>query len=141
MELTHFATLTLGLASEGLFMLGATPAGTRIVQEIATARLEGERVAASMVGSAAADWLAVDAAGVATFDIRMTLRTDDEALLYLAYEGRADWSGGMGQAPVYVGMRFEAGDDRYRWLNGLQLFGRGEVGGGGALTYEIYQPH
>ena len=141
MELTHFATLTLGLNSEGLYMLGATPAGTRIIQEIASARLEGEKVKASMVGGAAADWLAVDGAGVATFDIRMTLRTDDDAVLYLAYEGRADWSGGMGQAPVFVGMQFEAGDERYQWLNGLHLFGRGEVGGGGALTYEIYQPH
>jgi hypothetical protein len=140
MELTHFATLTLGLASDRLFFLGATPAGTRIIQEVASARLDGERVSASMVGQAGADWLAVDADGVATFDIRMTLQTDDGAVLYLAYEGRADWSGGMGKGPVYVGMRFEAGDERYRWLNALQLFGRGEVGEGGGLAYEIYRP-
>lgn len=141
MELTHFASLTLGLASDRLFMLGATPAGTRIIQEIAEARLEGERVKASMVGSAGADWLAVDASGVATFDIRMTLRTDDDAVLYLAYEGRADWSGGMGKAPVYVGMQFEAGDERYRWLNGLHLFGKGQLQEGGGLVYDIYQPN
>lgn len=140
MELTHFASLTLGLASERLFVLGATPAGTRIVQEIAEATLVGERVNAAMVGNAGADWLAVDASGVATFDIRMTLRTDDDAVLYLAYEGRADWSTGMGKAPVYVGMRFEAGDERYRWLNALQLFGKGELAEGGGLVYEIYQP-
>jgi hypothetical protein len=140
MELTHFASLTLGLASDRLYMLGATPAGTRIIQEIAEARLEGDRVTASMVGAAGADWLAVDASGVATFDIRMTLRTDDDAVLYLAYEGRADWSSGMGQAPVYVGMRFEAGDERYRWLNALQLFGKGQLAEGGGLVYEIYQP-
>lgn len=140
MEIQPFATLTLGLASDRLFFLGATPAGTRIVQEVASARLEGERVRASMVGMAGADWLAVDAAGVATFDIRMTLQTDDGALLYLAYEGRADWSGGMGRGPVFVGMRFEAGDERYQWLNALQLFGRGELAEGGDLVYAIYQP-
>ena len=140
MELTHFASLTLDVASDGLYVLGSTPAGTRIVQEIASARLDGADVAASMVGHAGADWLAIDGAGVATFDIRMTLQTDDGAVLYLAYEGRADWSGGMGKAPVYVGMRFEAGDERYRWLNALQLFGRGEVGEGGRLVYEIYRP-
>ena len=137
MELRPFATLTLSVASEGLFYLGATPAGTRIVQEIVSARLEGERVQASLKGVAAADWLAIDERGVATFDIRMTLETDDGAILYLAYEGRADWSGGLGKGPVYAAMRFEAGDPRYQWINALQPVGKGEVGEGGVLVYEI----
>ncbi len=140
MELRHFATLNLSVASDGLFMLGATPAGTRIVQEISSARIDGERLKASLVGHAAADWLAIDAQGVGTFDIRMTLQTDDGVPIYLAYKGRADWSTGMGKAPVYVGMEFEAGDERYRWLNALHLFGRGSVGEGGQLVYEIYEP-
>jgi hypothetical protein len=137
MELRPFGMLTLGLGSDGLHMLGATPVGTRIIQEIVSARLEGERVNASLRGNAAADWLAVDAQGVATFDIRMTLETDDGAVLYLSYEGRADWSGGMGKAPVYVAMRFEAGDERYRWLNALQPVGKGTMAEGGGLLYEI----
>jgi len=140
MELRHFATLNLSVASDGLFMLGATPAGTRIVQEISSARIDGERLKASLVGHAAADWLAIDAQGVGTFDIRMTLQTDDGVPIYLAYKGRADWSTGMGKAPVYVGMEFEAGDERYSWLNALHLFGRGSVGEGGQLVYEIYEP-
>jgi len=131
MELQPFATLTLAVASDGLYMLGATPAGTRIVQEINEARIEGPRLSASLVGHAAADWLAIDAQGVGTFDIRMTLMTDDGAPIYLAYKGRAE---------VYVGMEFEAGDERYRWLNALHLFGRGQVGEGGKLVYEIYEP-
>jgi hypothetical protein len=137
MELRPFGTLTLTVAGDGLFVLGATPAGTRIVQEISEARLEGARIKASLKGVAAADWLAIDAQGVATFDIRMTLETDDGAVVYLSYEGRADWSGGMGTTPVYAAMRFEAGDERYRWLNALQPVGKGTVGGGGSLSYEI----
>jgi hypothetical protein len=137
MELRPFGMLTLGLGSEGLHLLGATPVGTRIIQEIVSARLEGERVNASLRGNAAADWLSVDAQGVATFDIRMTLETDDGAVLYLSYEGRADWSEGMGKAPVYVAMRFEAGDERYRWLNALQPVGKGTMAEGGGLLYEI----
>lgn len=137
MELRPFGTLTLGLSSEGLHMLGATPVGIRIIQEIVEARLEGPRLNASLKGAAAADWLAVDADGVATFDIRMTLLTDDGATIYLAYEGRADWSTGMGKAPVYAAMRFEAGDERYKWLNALLPVGKGQVGEGGALSYEI----
>lgn len=137
MELRPFGTLTLKVSGDGLFVLGATPVGTRIIQEIVEARLEGDRLSASLKGAAAADWLAIDAQGIATFDIRMTLETDDGAVLYLSYEGRADWSGGMGSTPVYAAMRFEAGDERYTWLNGIQPVGKGQVGTGGVLTYEI----
>jgi len=139
MELEHFATLTLKVAGDGLYMLGPTPAGTRIIQEISEARLEGPRLKASLLGTANADWLAIDAQGVGTFDIRMTLRTDDGVPIYLAYRGRADWSEGLGKGPVLVGAEFESGHDDYRWLNGLHLFGRGTVGEGGALVYELHQ--
>ena len=139
MELRQFATLTLSVASDAMYMLGATPAGTRIIQEISEARIEGPRLKASLLGGANADWLAIDAQGIGTFDIRMTLRTDDGVPIYLAYKGRADWSQGMGRAPVFVGAEFEAGDENYRWLNGLHLFGRGQVGEGGRLVYELYE--
>lgn len=139
MQLEHFATLTLATASDRLWMLGATPVGTRIIQEISEARIEGPKLNASLIGGANADWLAIDGQGVGTFDIRMTLRTDDGVPIYLAYKGRADWSGGLGKGPVFVGAEFEAGDEKYRWLNGLHLFGRGEVGEGGKLVYELYQ--
>jgi len=138
MELIPFATLTLGTGSEGFYMLGATPAGTRIIQEIHTAELVGDRVNASLLGSANADWLAIDAQGVGIFDIRLTLKTDDDAVLYLAYSGRADWSEGLGRGPIFVGGEFEAGDERYRWLNALHLFGRGGVADGG-VRYEFFQ--
>ena len=60
------------------------------------------------------------------------------AILYLAYSGRADWSEGLGRGPIYVGAEFEAGDERYRWLNALHLFGRGGVADGG-VRYEFFQ--
>ena len=61
MELIPFATLTLATGSEGFYMLGPTPAGTRIIQEIHSAELVGERITASAVGASSADWLAIDA--------------------------------------------------------------------------------
>jgi hypothetical protein len=138
MELIPFGSLTLVTAGDGLHMLGATPAGTRIIQEITSAELTGDRVTASLKGNAAADWLAIDAQGVATFDIRMTLETDDGATLYLAYAGRADWSEGLGRGPIYVGAEFEAGDERYSWLNAVHLFGKGGVADGG-VRYDFFQ--
>lgn len=139
MELEPFATLTLETSSEGLHFLGTTPVGLRIIQEIVGARLEGPKIAASLKGAAAADWLAVDAAGVATFDIRMTLVTDDGATLYLRYEGRADWSEGLGKGPIDAAFWFEAGDERYAWLNSLLPVGRGSTTAGGAIVYELFR--
>ncbi|NCY17256.1 MAG: DUF3237 domain-containing protein [Actinobacteria bacterium] len=139
MELAPFATLTLQTSSEGLHFLGTTPVGVRIIQEIVGARIEGSGLAASLKGAAAADWLAVDAAGVATFDIRMTLLTDDGATLYLRYEGRADWSEGLGKGPIDAAFWFEAGDERYSWLNAILPVGRGSTGEGGNIVYELFR--
>jgi hypothetical protein len=138
MELTPFASLTLTTGSDGFYMLGDTPAGKRIIQEIHAAELVGDRITASLVGQANADWLAIDGQGVATFDIRLTLKTQDDAIVYLAYSGRADWSEGLGRGPIFVGAEFEAGDERYRWLNALHLFGRGGVADGG-VRYDFFQ--
>jgi hypothetical protein len=139
MELTPLGTLTLELASDRLFMLGSTPVGNRIIQEIAAVRFEGERLKANMKGAAAADWLAVDSTGIATFDIRLLLETDDDALIYMSYFGKADWSKGMGNGPVYVTAHFETGDDRYRWLNHAGVAGKGEVRPPGGIVYEFCQ--
>lgn len=139
MELRPFGTLTLELNSDGLFFLGETPVGKRIIQEIKGVTFKGERFDAHLKGAAAADWLAIDGNGIATFDIRMTLETEDEqpAVLYLNYVGKADWSGGMGQAPVYVTALFEAGDERYTWLNSAPIVGKGVLQEGGGLVYEF----
>ena len=139
MELRPLGTLTLETASDRLFMLGSTPAGNRIVQEIKSAELVGDRIKASMKGLAAADWLSVNADGLALFDIRMTLETADGALLYLSYTAKADWSAGLGKGDIYAVAQFETGDDRYRWLNTIQIVGKGGVGAGGSVAYEWYE--
>jgi hypothetical protein len=45
-----------------------------------------------MKGLAAADWAVLGDDGLARFDIRMVLETTDDALIYLSYTGKADWS-------------------------------------------------
>ena len=139
MELRPFGTLTLALASDRLFFLGDTPVGKRIIQEIESAHFAGAHFDADTKGKASADWLAIDATGIATFDIRMLLETGEGAQVYLAYEGKADWSKGMATEPVYVTAHFETGDDRYRWLNHALVVGKGELVEGGGLAYEFSQ--
>ena len=115
--------------------IGEGPSGNRLVAEIATMSLSGERLNAELVGSAAADWLAI-ANNVATIHVRATLKTDDGALIYLLYTGRTDVTNGLGSSPVVVAPVFETSDERYLWLNSVQAIGKGDVG---KLRYEWFE--
>ena len=57
------------------------------------------------------------------FDVRFTLRTDDDALIYCEYSGRVDMAAGRAiSAPL-----FQCGDERYDWINRSQFIGDGTV--------------
>ena len=121
--------------------IGVGPAGARSVGDIGAARLEGERLNASMLGSAAADWM-VRTGSVAILDVRMTLRTDDGALIYMQYGGRLDLGNRANGLFAYSAPVFETGDERYAWLNGIQAVAKGKLGAGPLgtrLEYEIYE--
>lgn len=131
--LVHLCTVDLELAP--VTSIGDGPAGRRLVAGIDAMRLHGSRLNASLEGRTAADWLTL-AAGVATIDVRATVRTDDGALVYLQYHGRSDASNGFGTAPVFVAVTFETSDPRYQWLNHTQATGKGVVS---ERRYEWYQ--
>ena len=63
--------------------------------------------------------LAPDGTGIV--DVRMTLETDDGALVFVEYSGRTDMTTGI----AYTAPTFRTGDDRYRWMNGIQAVGKG----------------
>ena len=101
------------------------PFGGRLIVGVTDARVEGPRLRASLVGTAAADWVTVAPDGsIGALDVRATLRTDDGALIYSEYRGRVRFDrDGLHQ--VYTSPRYETGDPRYAWLNGLQCIGKG----------------
>jgi surface antigen len=127
MKLRPLASLELELALERVFVLGTTPKGNRMIAEIKSAELSGSRVKASMKGLAAADWAVLGDDGLARFDIRMVLETTDDALIYLSYTGKANWSAGPGSGPIFSVAEFETAADRYRWLNEFQVVGQGAM--------------
>jgi len=140
MELRPLASLNLELASDRIFMLGATPQGNRMIAEISSAEFAGERIKASMKGFAAADWAIIGDGGLARFDIRMVLETTDSALVYLSYTGKADWSGAPGSGPIFAVAELETADDRYLWLNAIQVAGKGAIRPDfGGVTYEFFE--
>ena len=139
MELRPLGTLTIQTDPNGLFMLGDTSAGKRIIQELLTVTFEGDRLNGSMVGKAAADWLTVDAGGHVTLDIRVLLLTDDGAHVYAWLDGRADWSAGLGRGDIFSRVTLESGDERYAWVNHLPIVSKGAVGEGGAVGHHFFE--
>lgn len=120
--------------------VGAGPAGTRMIFEVESVEMKGERLCAEMTGVAAADWFLIDPAGTGTMDIRATLSTDDGAVIYTHYYGRSDLSGGMNlPATIYVAPRFETGDERYAWLNRILAIGKGIINEDLSIDYEWYE--
>jgi hypothetical protein len=120
--------------------VGAGPHGTRLIFEVASAQLKGDRLSGEMVGSAAADWLLIGPEGTGTLDVRWAFRTDDGANIFTQYHGRSDLAEGLNlPATIYVAPRFETCDERYMWLNPIQTIGKGIVHEDLSLDYEWYE--
>ena len=134
LELIPFARMTVHLRRP--HHLAGTPVGDRLIFEVEDGVLEGERVRGIVKGSSGADWFTLGPDGTGRLDVRALLETDDGALVFVQYTGRTDLSAGQG--PVYATPVFETGDERYRWLNRIQVVGKGALDGG-TLTYDLYE--
>lgn len=134
-ELLPLGTLTIVIDQHTV--VGATPAGTRIVGEALTCQLSGERINAQQHGKMSHDWLMVHSDGSMSVDARLLLMTDDGAAVTMTYRGRAAKQPSEGGI-VFTTPQFETGDQRYLWLNGIQAVAKG-VREDKVLTYEIYQ--
>ena len=132
-ELIHLATMTATLGES--FRIKGGPVGTRIVAEVDSVEVVGERLNASMVGKSAADWVTMGPDNTyATLDVRITLRTDDDAIVYVEYSGRIDFATGRAvSAPL-----FQTGAEQYDWLNRIQAIGDGQSSDG-QIVYELYE--
>jgi hypothetical protein len=129
LELVPLCTATVTLADT------ITVSPTFVIGEVTSARFEGERLRASMKGVAAADWLTVSPEGFGTLDVKVTLETDDGAVIHATYSGRLLFE----TMTVYATPTFHTGDERYRWLNRIQAVAKGHFPGPGQLVYEMYE--
>lgn len=97
------------------------------------------------------DWAVFRPDGTMTLDVRLTLRTHDDALLHLTYGGRwrvpAELRAGVADpatrhlvdpADYYFRTNplFETGSERYSWLNDVVCAGSGYLVEGG-IAYRV----
>ena len=110
------------------------PQGTRTIVQVVGGRFEGPRLKAS-VQTPAGDWITNRADGSYRLDVRLTLKTDDGALILVTYNGIGQTTNAG--ASLRIAPLFETGDSRYLWLTRLQAVGIGERVGT-TVKYDIY---
>jgi len=137
LQLQPLATMVVKLRAP--IYLPDTPVGTRAIAEVAEVDMSGDRIRARMRGVAAADWLVIAPdQTLGTVDVRVTLETDDGAVIFAHYVGRVDLS----QAPpvVYVAPLFDTGHPDYAWLSRIQAVAKGTFSEDmSVLTYEMFE--
>jgi hypothetical protein len=118
--------------------LGTTPLGVRRIVPVAGGTFEGERVRGTVLAQASGDWLLMRADGAYQLDVRITLQTDDGALILMTYRGirhaSADVSARLANGervnPDEYYLRtvpvFETSSPQYLWLNNVVAVGVGE---------------
>jgi len=117
--------LTLRLNTAPVQDIGATPHGVRVTFPIVGGLFEGERLRGKVLPGGD-DWTIKRADGVIELDLRITLQTDDGALIHMTFQGiRDDAAAG---APYFRTVpRFETAEPKYAFLNSLLAIGIGEI--------------
>lgn len=130
-ELVPLATATIRGGDR--YRIDDGPFGNRIIAGISEGRWEGERLSGRIVGPGG-DWAMPGPNGAMLLDVRQVVETDDGAVVYVTYHGRADRTRGT----YTIAPTFETADERYVWLNAVQAVGKGRLVDG-AIVYEIFE--
>jgi hypothetical protein len=131
---------------------GDGPVGRRILFGSAGGSFEGPRLRGTVLAGGG-DWALFRPDGAMMLDVRLTLRTEDDALVHMTYGGRwitppelraemADPTKRHQVDPSRYYFRtnplFETGAETYAWLNDLVCVGSGYLIEGG-IAYRISQ--
>jgi len=132
--------------------LGDTPQGHRMVAVVGqgSGTVSGDRVRGQILGGSGGDWLLVRPDGTGQLDVRITIKTDDNALIYMRYEGIAAGEalprvlGGEAVPPGDYYFRttpyFETSSEKYAWLNKIVAVGVGQCDlSKGWVGYKVYE--
>lgn len=136
--------MTVRIAAAPALKLGTVPHGTRLIVPVTGGDFEGPRLRGKILPGGG-DWLLLRADGVLELDLRITLETDDHALIYMTFQGLrhgpADAIAALGRgeavdpARYYFRTvpRFETSAETYAFLNRIITVGVGETRPDGAV--------
>lgn len=141
-------TMILSIDFGAMIVIGKTPAGLRRVVPVSGGTFAGDRLSGVVLPGA--DWVINRPDGVMQIDVRLALKTNDGAMIYLRYQGRflaatevmARFAKGEALDPTDYSLAMmatlECGDNRYAWLNNVVAVGTGTQVAGGAV-YDLFE--
>ena len=144
----HLFTITIKL--HPTVEMGKTPAGTRRVFAVSGGDFTGDRVRGSILPIVGSDLLLTRSDGSSQQDVRMLLRTEDDALILMTYRGVRHASrevndriaNGETVAASEYYLRtapfFETSAPAYAWLNKIVTVGVGDRQPDG-VVYEVFE--
>ncbi len=124
------------LAVRKLLVVGATPGADRRVGIVPGGAFEGERLSGEVLDGGS-DWQTARRDGATALNVRLVLKTDDEALIGMTYQGvrhgpadvlqRLERGEEVDPASYYFRITplFETAASRYDWLNRIVSVGIG----------------
>ncbi len=130
-------------------LVGNVPLGQRMIAEVTGGSFEGDRLKGTLV-TPGADWILMGAGGIGHVDVRLTLKTDDEAFIYMQYVGKLVFNEKVAEAAqqgkgtkfgdtyFMTQPRFETGSPDYDWLNSIVAVAEGHLVEGG-VEYRVYE--
>jgi len=129
----HLFTFT-GTVGRGA-SIKSGPVETRVIVPVLSATFEGPKLRGKIAEGPSGDWVYSRADGSIKLDVRLTLLTEDGAVILMTYSGIG--IPGEGSMSLRTAPQFETGDERYSWLNNIQAVGIGTFGRG-TVTHDVY---
>ncbi len=115
--------------------LGKTPMGNRLIHPVTGGSFKGPKIKGEIL-PIGADWALVVDTGIKKLDVNIVLKTDDDAIIYVTYNGfiyrEEDGSLYFRVTPI-----FETSSEKYSWLNHTIAVGIGRRIKGG-VAYTVY---
>jgi hypothetical protein len=124
--------------------IGDTPHGMRSIVPVTGGDFEGPRLRGKVMPGGG-DWLLLRSDAVLELDLRITLETDDRALIHMSFQGLrhgpADVIAALGRGEVVdparyyfrTVPRFETSAEKYAFVNRIITVGMGETRPDGAV--------
>src|SRR5467141_4764959 len=124
--MTSRPLMTVRIAAAPSQKLGTVPHGIRSIVPVTGGDFEGPRLRGKVLPGGG-DWLLLRPDGVLELDLRITLETDDHALIYMTFQGLRHGS------YFRTLPRFETSTEAYAFLNRIVSVGVGEARPDGAV--------
>ena len=132
-----------------MLIVGATPCGFRRIGVVPGGSFAGERLSGEVLDGGS-DWQVVRDDGATTLNVRLVLKTEDDALICMTYQGvrhgppdvvdKIEKGEEVDPTTYYfrINPLFETAAPKYDWLNRIVAGGIGHRQAGGP-TYSVFE--